>query len=405
MSDLPPPEPGSGSAGSSGSGATGPEPHFPSRRSLRAGQHDRVSRASRRSAGRSAQGVPTVPESATPIRPLPPEASAAEPHGQLPDTGVADAISQHGSSGTDGVVPAADRLPLELTAEKPAKRTPSAGRDLPAAIAVGLTMLVVVLVGLLIYQLAFVVIVTVFAGFGVWEFSRALLQRGIGVPILPVMIGTVAMPASAYFSGAEGLLFALVASATAVLLWRCLDPAEGAIQSVFAGVFALAWIPFFISFVFLLLRGADGPTTGITLDLSRPRTGALQVAIMLMLVVANDTCGYLVGVFFGKHPMAPKISPKKSWEGFAGSAGGAIVLAVPATVFLLNDPWWVGMVLALSMVTAATAGDFAESMIKRELGVKDMSSILPGHGGVMDRLDSILFAAPAAFIVFTLLGR
>ncbi|WP_230854667.1 phosphatidate cytidylyltransferase [Arthrobacter terrae] len=294
---------------------------------------------------------------------------------------------------------------MELTAEKPAKRTPSAGRDLPAAIAVGLTMLVVVLVGLLIYQLAFVVIVTVFAGFGVWEFSRALLQRGIGVPILPVMIGTVAMPASAYFSGAEGLLFALVASATAVLLWRCLDPAEGAIQSVFAGVFALAWIPFFISFVFLLLRGADGPTTGITLDLSRPRTGALQVAIMLMLVVANDTCGYLVGVFFGKHPMAPKISPKKSWEGFAGSAGGAIVLAVPATVFLLNDPWWVGMVLALSMVTAATAGDFAESMIKRELGVKDMSSILPGHGGVMDRLDSILFAAPAAFIVFTLLGR
>ncbi len=408
MNDLPPPEPGSGSAGSSGPGAAGPESTFPSRRSLRDAERARASRPSDKSAGRSAHGVPKVPTAASPIRPLPPEASAAPLHGQLPDTGVGDAISHNAAFGTHGfepAVPAAGALPLGRKTEKAAKRTPSAGRDLPAAVAVGLTMLVVVLVGLLIYPVAFVVIVTLFAGFGVWEFSRALLQRDISVPILPVMIGTVAMPASAYFSGAEGLLFALVASATAVLVWRCLDPAEGAIQSVFAGVFALTWIPFFISFVFLLLRGADGPTTGITWDLSQPRTGALQVAIILMLVVANDTCGYLVGVFFGKHPMAPKISPKKSWEGFAGSAGGAIVLAVPATVFLLDEPWWVGMVLAVSMVAVATAGDFAESMIKRELGVKDMSSILPGHGGVMDRLDSILFAAPAGFIVFTLLGR
>ncbi len=266
-------------------------------------------------------------------------------------------------------------------------------------------MLVVVLVGLLIYPLAFVVIVTLFAGFGIWEFSRALLQRGIAVPVVPVMVGTVAMPASAYFSGAEGLLFALLASALAVLFWRCLDPAAGAIQSIFAGVFALTWIPFFLSFVFLLLRGDGGPTMGTTWDLSEPRTGAIEVAIMLMLVVANDTFGYLVGVFFGKHPMAPKISPKKSWEGFAGSVGGAILIAVPATVFLLNEPWWVGLVLAVGMVAAATAGDLAESMVKRELGVKDMSSILPGHGGVMDRLDSILFAAPMAFILFTVLGR
>jgi phosphatidate cytidylyltransferase len=263
-------------------------------------------------------------------------------------------------------------------------------------------LLIIVLGGLLLYPVAFVVIVSAFAVVGVWEVSRALLQRHIAVPLAPVMIGTIAMPAAAYFSGAEGLLFALVASAVAVLLWRSLDPTEGAIQSIFAGVFALAWIPFMISFVFLLLR-ADGPTTGITW-LSRPHVGTLQVVIILMLVVANDTFGYLIGAFFGKHPMAPKISPKKSWEGFGGSVGGAVLVAVPAAIFLLGQSWWIGLVLAVGLVAAATAGDLAESMVKRELGVKDMSSILPGHGGVMDRLDSILFAAPTAFLIFSVLA-
>jgi len=122
---------------------------------------------------------------------------------------------------------------------------------------------------------------------------------------------------------------------------------------------------------------------------------------MLLLVVSNDTFGYLVGASFGKHPMAPKISPKKSWEGFAGSIAGAIAVGVLACIFLLDKPWWVGVVLAVGMVAAATIGDLSESMVKRELGIKDMSSILPGHGGVMDRLDSIVFASPAAFILFT----
>jgi phosphatidate cytidylyltransferase len=239
----------------------------------------------------------------------------------------------------------------------------------------------------------------------VWEVSRALLHRDISVPLTPVMVGTAAMPVAAYFSGPEGLLFALVASAAAVLLWRSLDPAEGAVGSIFAGVFLLAWIPFFISFAILVLRGREDPTTALTLDVAHVSVGVLEVAILLLLVVANDTFGYLVGALFGKHPMAPKISPKKSWEGFAGSIGGAAVVAILATTFLIGQPWWVGLALAVGMVAAATAGDLAESMVKRELGVKDMSSILPGHGGVMDRLDSILFSAPMAFLIFTLLGR
>jgi phosphatidate cytidylyltransferase len=130
--------------------------------------------------------------------------------------------------------------------------------------------------------------------------------------------------------------------------------------------------------------------------------GAWQIATMLLLVVSNDTFGYLVGASFGKHPMAPKISPKKivgrlrRLDRRAPSSS-----ASSPAVFVLDKPWWVGVVLAVGMVAAATTGDLAESMVKRELGIKDMSSILPGHGGVMDRLDSIVFASPAAFILFT----
>ncbi|WP_038471165.1 MULTISPECIES: phosphatidate cytidylyltransferase [Arthrobacter] len=295
-------------------------------------------------------------------------------------------------------------LPDEAAVKK-APRTPKAGRDLPAAIAVGITLLVLVIATLLFYPLGFVALATIFVGVGVWEVTRAIAGKGIIAPLTPVMVGALAMPVSAYFAGAEGLLFALVAGAGATVLWRSLDSGPGSVKSIMAGVFTLMWIPFLLSFVFLMLRGEEGPTLGLTLDLADMSPGVVQVIIMLLLVVANDTFGYLVGVLFGKHPMAPKISPKKSWEGFAGSLGGATLVAILATVFLLDQPWWVGFALAVGMVFAGTGGDFAESMVKRELGVKDMSNLLPGHGGVMDRLDSILFAAPVAYAIFTVLGR
>lgn len=278
--------------------------------------------------------------------------------------------------------------------------TPKAGRNLPAATAVGLGMLFFVLGGLLFLPLGFVLIVTAFAVFGVWEVFRALEASGTRLPIIPVMTGTVAMPAAAYFGGTESLLFAMLLSSVAVLLWRSLEGAAGSARSIFAGVFTLAWVPFLISFAVLPLHTAVGATPiGLWPDGVPP--GAWQVATLLLLVVSNDTFGYLVGASLGKHPMAPKISPKKTWEGFAGSIAGAMVVGVLAVVFVLDRPWWVGAVLAVGMVAAATAGDLAESMVKRELGIKDMSSILPGHGGVMDRLDSIVFASPVAFILYS----
>ncbi|GAA3277171.1 phosphatidate cytidylyltransferase [Paenarthrobacter aurescens] len=301
----------------------------------------------------------------------------------------------------------AERVPTRDTPKRVRRvrknPTPKAGRNLPAAIGVGLAMLLAVLGGLLFLPLGFVLLTTAFAVLGVWEVFRALEAQGTRMPIVPVMVGSLVMPVSAYFGGLEGLLFTMTASSVAVLLWRSIESAAGAPRSVFAGVFTLAWIPFLISFASLSLHTASGPTpVGFWPD-GIPE-GAWQIASMLLLVVSNDTFGYIVGASFGKHPMAPKISPKKSWEGFAGSVGGAMVIGVLACIFLLDRPWWVGLVLAVGMVAAATAGDLAESMVKRELGVKDMSSILPGHGGVMDRLDSIVFAAPVAYVLFALLS-
>lgn len=267
-------------------------------------------------------------------------------------------------------------------------RPSRAGRNLPAAIGVGVALLGSLLVGLLYYPVAIVVIAAGFAVVGVWEVSRALEVRGIKVPLVPVLVGTLALPLSAYFGGTEALAFALAATSVAILLWRTLDTAEGALTSILAGIFVLLWVPFLLSFATVLLAGPDGQ---------------LRVAVLLLLVVANDTFGYLVGAIFGKHPMAPKISPKKSWEGFGGSVAGATVVGVLAAVLFLDQPWWFGLVLAVATVAAATAGDFSESMIKRELGVKDMSNLLPGHGGAMDRLDSVVFASPVVFLLSVLL--
>ncbi|WP_394250125.1 phosphatidate cytidylyltransferase [Arthrobacter pityocampae] len=304
-----------------------------------------------------------------------------------PDAGTATAAT----SGTRGA-----RRPGGSVLGRPKRRRPArepgapsrAGRNLPAAIGVGAGLLIPVLAGLLFFPVVFGGIVTLFAAVGVWEISRALGLRRIRVPLAPTLAGTLVLPFSAYFGGPEGLAAATVAAVVGVFLWRSLDPAPDAAKSLMAGTFTLLWVPFMMSFAMLLMR-AEG--------------GYLIIATLLLLVVANDTFGYLVGAFFGKHPMAPKISPKKSWEGFGGSIGGAMIVGGSCAVFLLGQPLWIGLVLAVVVVASATAGDFAESMIKRELGVKDMGTILPGHGGVMDRLDSIVLACPVAYLLSAVL--
>ncbi len=321
------------------------------------------------------EGAPTTGAATEPDRAKSPEAAQ-------PVAGVDAARSGRRAQRAPGTRQVR-RRPASKSAGAP-KAPSRAGRNLPAATAVGVALLGSVLGGILYLPIAFVAITTAFALVGVWEISRALEVRQIRLPLVPTIVATVALPFSAYLGGPEALAYAVALSTTALALWRSFDPAPDAARSITAGIFVVLWVPLMLSFAMLLLQEPSGK---------------LLVATLLLLVVANDTFGYLVGAFFGKHAMAPKISPKKSWEGFAGSVGGAVVVGTLATVFLLDRPWWFGLVLAVATVSAATAGDLAESMIKRELGVKDMGNILPGHGGMMDRLDSIVFASPVAFLL------
>lgn len=271
--------------------------------------------------------------------------------------------------------------------EKAAARTAKAGRNLPAAITVGLLLLGGALVGLIWWPVVLAILVIALLVLGVTETAQALSRRGLDIPRIPLWVGAIAMPTGAFAGGAEALVLALLGTALLILVWAVVEdlPAPG--ESVMASAFIALWVPFLLSFAIALLRQDQGN---------------LMVACMLLMVVANDTFGYIVGASLGKHPMAPKISPKKSWEGFAGSVAGAVVVGTLAVHLFLDHPWWVGSLLGLLIVTSATAGDFAESMVKRELNIKDMGSMLPGHGGAMDRLDSLVFSAPVAYMVFAL---
>lgn len=266
----------------------------------------------------------------------------------------------------------------------PAPKNSRAGRDLPAAISVGVGLGAVVLVGVVWFEPLFVATCTAFAVLGVWEVCRALRLSRIRVPQAPLFAAAAVMPTAAYLGGEQVLTFALVVTAVAVVVFRAFEPGEVPFRGVLAGLFVLMWVPFFISFALLLVHLPEGK---------------FRLLVLLILVVSNDTFGYIFGVLFGKHPMAPTVSPKKSWEGMAGSVVGSAVVGMVCGMVFLDAPWWFGVILAFAVVVAATAGDLAESMVKRELGIKDMSSMLPGHGGVMDRLDSMVFGVVVAYAV------
>ncbi|WP_286161231.1 phosphatidate cytidylyltransferase [Arthrobacter sp. MYb213] len=302
----------------------------------------------------------------------PVEAIPAPPHSDskdLAETGHAE--------------PEEAEIPAELLIGGPPKKS-RAGRNLPAAIGVGLGMLGLAMVGLFWVPALLVALIVVLAGIGSWEVARATTYAKTEVQQFPLYLASVLLPVSAILGGLDALSFAYLGSLVLALVFRILDGLKGAVASVMSSVFIISWVPLLLSFALLVMRGDNGN---------------LLITTILLLVVSNDTFGYAVGVLFGKHPMAPKISPKKSWEGFAGSMVGSMVIGALAANYWLDMPWWSGVILACFTTIAATTGDFAESMVKRELGIKDMSNLLPGHGGIMDRLDSLLFAIPLAYLV------
>ncbi|MEU4803455.1 phosphatidate cytidylyltransferase [Actinosynnema sp. NPDC023587] len=265
------------------------------------------------------------------------------------------------------------------------KSASRAGRDLGAAIAVGVGLGAVILFALFTVRQTFVGIVAVAVAISVYELTGALKRGGdIKVVLVPVLLGGQAVVWLAWPFGRDGMLTAFVVTVLVCLIWRLKDGPAGYLRDVTASIFTVVYVAVFASFAVLLVV---------------PEDGVFRVLAFLIGVVLSDTGGYAAGVFFGKHPMAPTISPKKSWEGFAGSmvagmAGGALTVGL-----MLGGTWWQGVLFGAALVVTATTGDLVESLIKRDLGLKDMGTLLPGHGGLMDRMDSLLPSAVVSWLL------
>ncbi|MEU6145316.1 phosphatidate cytidylyltransferase [Streptomyces sp. NPDC047081] len=271
----------------------------------------------------------------------------------------------------------------------PPPQKKSAGRDLGAAIGVGVGLGAVILASLFVVKAAFVGVVAVAVVVGLWELTSRLQERkGIKAPLVPLALGGAAMVVAGYVRGAEGAWVAMALTALAVLVWRMTEPPEGYLKDVTAGVFAAFYVPFLATFVAMMLTAEDGPW---------------RVLTFLLLTVVSDTGAYAVGWRFGSHKLAPRISPGKTREGLVGAVTFAMVAGALCMQFLIDDgTWWQGLLLGLAVAASATLGDLGESMIKRDLGIKDMGTLLPGHGGIMDRLDSLLPTAPVVWLLLVL---
>jgi phosphatidate cytidylyltransferase len=279
-----------------------------------------------------------------------------------------------------------DHLPAVVP---PARRTSRAGRDLGAAVAVGAGLGAVILGSLLVQRHFFIGVLAVATFVATWELAGAMRRgAGIEVPRTVLLVGGQAMVWLAWPFGGTGQAVSFAATAIALMLWRMRAGSAHFVRDVTAGLFVAAYVPLFCSFATLLTVAEDGLGRALT---------------FMICCVASDIGGYAAGVTAGRHPMAPTISPKKSWEGFAGSQLAGMVAGALSVWLLLGGSWWAGALTGALLVVTATLGDLVESMIKRDLGIKDMGSLLPGHGGLMDRMDSLLPTAVVSWVVLGLL--
>jgi phosphatidate cytidylyltransferase len=271
-----------------------------------------------------------------------------------------------------------------------------AGRDLPAAIGSAVVLIGAILLSLFFWKTAFMAIVVAAVVVAIWELHKGLAAKDIDIPEQPLMLGGAVMVVVAYYWGAPALVTATAVTALVIMLWLLRRGVDGYVKNATAAVFTLVYVPFLGSFVALLLaEGGTNPGLGFDVD----DNGVRGIITFIAITVASDTGGYIAGVLFGKHPMAPVISPKKSWEGFAGSVVACIAVGVWLVTAFLGGDWWVGLLLGLIAALMATLGDLCESVIKRDLGIKDMSQVIPGHGGLMDRLDSLLATIAPIWLV------
>jgi phosphatidate cytidylyltransferase len=270
--------------------------------------------------------------------------------------------------------------------ERPAPTADSgagrAGRNLPVALAVGLGLGGLVLVTVYTVKPVFLGVVILAIVMGMYELTRALDGKGVKAPFIPLAAGAIAILVTSYVDGRHAMTAAMLYTIPLLVAWRVVRGSDGLVADLSASLLALLYVGFLAGFCGLMLAAPDGDR---------------RVTCFVATVVASDVGGYATGVLFGKHLLAPKISPKKSIEGLAGSMIACACAGLILCTSLLHTTWWQGVVFGLAVVASAVLGDLGMSMIKRDLGVKDMGTLLPGHGGVLDRLDSLLPTAPVAW--------
>jgi phosphatidate cytidylyltransferase len=287
------------------------------------------------------------------------------------------------AAGVPDACPAVDPAP----AERPVLRVSRAGRDLRAAIAVGLALGAAILGSLFFVHQAFIGVVAAAVAVSTWELAGALRRgAGIRIALVPVLVGGQAIVWLSWPFGRDGVLAAFAVTVLVCLVWRFAGGAAGYVRDVTASLFTVTYVPAFAAFAAML---------------AVPDDGAARVLCFMLAVVASDVGGYAAGALRGRHPMAPSISPKKSWEGFGGSVLAGMVIGALTMTSLLDGRPWQGVLFGAAIALSATVGDLVESLIKRDLGIKDMGTLLPGHGGLMERMDSLL---PSAVVSWLMLG-
>ncbi len=267
------------------------------------------------------------------------------------------------------------------------RRRVRACRNLPVAIGVGLVLGAGVLATLYTVKATFLVYMAIAIGVAGWELNRALLVRDIRIAPAPLACGCAAMWICAYWFGTRATLAAVALTAVTLIIWRLPGGSTGYLRDMTASMFVLAYLPLMAVFAVLMLASRDGPD---------------RMIVFIAVTVGSDVGGYFAGIVFGRHPLVPTISPKKTWEGLAGSLVACVTVGAVLVAVLLHGRFWQGMIVGVAAVAAATLGDLAESMIKRDLEIKDMGTLLPGHGGLLDRLDSLLINAPVVWLLLAI---
>ena len=277
-------------------------------------------------------------------------------------------------------------VPVDVPVPAPAS---GPKRNLFVATVVGVAIFVGVLYAAWWSPLVFTVGLYLVCFGATWEWRNALRASGRRVSLWPIGAAIAGMGVATWAAQSEGLIVALLVGCAGVVAWRVVDERiENTLADSLASMFTLLWIPFLASFFILMEQAHDGWQ---------------RVYIVIFAVTGNDTGALISGMLFGKHKMSPRVSPNKTWEGFAGGLVLGTVAAAVLAYFILDGAWITGALVGLAAALAAVVGDLAESAIKRDISVKDMSSFLPGHGGILDRIDSMLVAAPVAYVVFALL--